>query len=94
MNSREDTGIKDCPAAFCATSSITEPSERLRAQPSILHYKTQHCPGIARSFREIKVPVEILGPIPKKEGEVVARRSLIVVSAFPAFNCPGRARTH
>jgi len=47
-------------------SSNTEPSERLRAQPSILHYKGATLTGFAPYCREEKVP-EISSRFRKKE---------------------------
>lgn len=44
----EDTGIIKVPAAPCAARSVRDASERLRAQPAILHYKAQTKPASAR----------------------------------------------
>src|SRR3954468_15602478 len=93
MNSKgrhRDKGIVT--EASCASSRNTQPSERLRTQPSILHYKARHCPGFAHArASSTPVPMEFLDLF--RKGESVARRSLNVSAAFPAFTLPGRART-
>src|SRR3954468_20910258 len=68
MNSKgrhRDKGIVT--EASCALSRKTEPSERLRTQPSILHYKARHCPGFAhRSCLEHTCPDGVFRSLPKR----------------------------
>ena len=77
--------------ASCASCRKTEPSERLRTQPSILHYKARHSPRRRRRSCLDSCSDEVLDLFEKEE--VVARRSLDLSTAFPAFKFAGRART-
>ena len=87
--------------ASCASCRKTEPSERLRTQPSILHYKGAalpdfthsvgtHCVGTLAIGSSTSSPVSIGSCL--KNGSSRAPLANLV-SAFPAFTYPGRART-
>lgn len=57
-------------------SSITEPSERLRAQPSILHYKSRNRSISTRTNAARSVPVQIFEAAKKRKLSRAARCSV------------------